>query len=159
MKEENDDKMKIVNDAIFDSTATNENFDENEAKFRIVFRNVKKNTHVERFSSNFQNSVDENFENVTLMNVNESRSMKDKNRSINSKNQKSLMTRVEKIAIKSTRRNFFEFEHVEVIVETQQQSREKVRSEREFREQNFRERNFRKRDFRERDFRERNFRK
>ena len=124
MKNENDQKIKIVNQTILDSTIDkNSNFYMNEIEFKIVFRNLKQNAHIERFFSNAQNLIDENFENVKFINVNKSRSIKIKNRLTNSKNKKFFITRTKKIVIKSTIRNFFEFEYVEIIVETQEWDR------------------------------------
>ena len=93
-----------------------ENSNVNE-KLIAFFRSLKRNAHIEQSSSNSQNSINEKFENVEFLNINESRKVKFKNRSKNSKNQKPFMTRAKKKAIKSTRRNFFEFEYVETVVE------------------------------------------
>ena len=122
MKSESDENVKTVNQAL---SASNENSNVNE-KFIAFFRSLKRNVHIERFFSNFQNSIDEKLENVELLNINELRKIKLKNRSKNSKNQKFFITRAKKKAIKSTRRNFFEFEYVEAVVETFQ-SRDRSR--------------------------------
>ena len=129
MRDESDENVKTVNQIL---SASSENSNINE-KLIAFFRNLKRNAHIERFFSNFQNSIDEKLENVEFLNINESRKVKLKDRSKNSKNQKSLMTRAKKKAIKSTRRNFFEFEYVETVVEifqSRDRSREFTRANR-----------------------------
>ena len=111
--------MKTVNQAIFGISTSSENSNVSE-EFIVVFRDLKRNAHIERPFSDSQNSVDEDFENVEFLNINESRKVKIKNRSKNSKNQKPFITRAKKKAIKSTRRDFSEFEYVEAAVETSQ---------------------------------------
>ena len=140
MRDENDKKIKNINREILDLSATNENFDLSESKFKAIFRDVKRNAHIERSFSDSQDSVDEKIENVELINVNESRTVKFKNRSKSSKNEKSLMTRANKTAIKSTRRNFSEFEYVEVAVEAFQEREREVRKRESREERNARER-------------------
>ena len=139
MKDENDQEVENVDRAILDPTA-NENFDSHMSKkeFKIVFRNLKRNAHIERSSSDAENSIDENIENVKLTVINESRPVKNKSRPKNSKNQKPLMTRTKKIVAKSTTRNPSEFEYVETAVEIQKQDRARekrgAREERDARE-------------------------
>ena len=121
MKNENDEKMKNVDRAILDISTKNENEIFNSNEFSFFLRNLKRNVHIERSSSNAQNFVDENFENdQQFFNINESRKIKIKNRSKNSKNKKKFQTRAKKKAIKSTRRNFSKFEHVVVNLEFSQ---------------------------------------
>ena len=119
MKDESDENVKIVNQVM---SASSENSNVNE-KLIAFFQNLKRNVHIERSSLNSQNSIDEKFENVELLNINELRKVKIKSRSKNSKNQKFFMTRTKKKAIKSTRRNFFEFKYVEAVVEVFQSNR------------------------------------
>ena len=119
MKNESDENVKIVNQVM---SASSENSNVNE-KLIAFFQNLKRNVHIERSSLNSQNSIDEKFENVELLNINELRKVKIKSRSKNSKNQKFFMTRTKKKAIKSTRRNFFEFKYVEAVVEVFQSNR------------------------------------
>ena len=110
------DNAKIIDRIIFDSS----NFDSNKkfSKFSKLFRNLKQNVYIERLFSNLTNSIDENFENVAFFNVNEFRTIKIKNRQKKFKNQKNFITREKKKTIKSTRRNFSKFKHIETIIET-----------------------------------------
>ena len=129
MKNESDENVKTVNQAM---SASNENSNVNE-KLIVFFRSLKRNAHIERSFSNFQNSINEKFENVELLNINEFRKVKFKNRPKNSKNQKSFITRAKKKTIKSTRRNFFEFEYVETAVQISQnrdRNRKSIRTNR-----------------------------
>ena len=95
MKNENDEKIKNVDRTIFDISKENEIFDSNE--FLFILRDLKRNAHIERSSSNSQNFVDEKFENdQQFLNINEFRKIKIKNRSKNSKNKKKFQTRAKK---------------------------------------------------------------
>ena len=144
MRNENDKKIKNIDRKILDSSTMNENFDLSKSKFETIFWNVKRNAHIERFFSNFQNSIDEKIENVKLINVNEFRIVKFKNRSKNSKNKKFVMIRASKIAIKSTRRNFFEFEYVEIVVEIFQKREREIRKRESRKNENFENEKFEK---------------
>ena len=77
----------------------NESFDfeETERKTNDLFRNLRRNAHIERFSLNSHDFVNENlknFENVKFFNINEPRVMKKKNRSKDFTNKKDFITRV-----------------------------------------------------------------
>ena len=129
------DNAKIIDRAIFDPS----NFDSNKkfSKFLKFFRGLKRNVHIERLFSNSTNSIDENFKNVALFNVNESRTVKAKGRQKNFKNQKNFITRKKKKTAKSTRRKFSRFEHVEAVIEIFQKRnrgrvRNRTREDREF---------------------------
>ncbi|KAL8783923.1 MAG: hypothetical protein Q9195_009236 [Heterodermia aff. obscurata] len=133
MRDENDENVKVVDRTIFRKSAANDDSDVSEKKLTIdLLKGLKQNAHIERLFSEPQNSVDEDLENVDFININESRKVKDKDRSKNSKNQKIFMTRAKKKAVKSTRRDSFGFEYVETVVQISQdvasQDRERGRS-------------------------------
>ena len=130
MNDENDEKIKNFDRIIFDISTKNMNIDSKKklSEFTNLFRDMKRNVHIERFFSDFQNFVDENLENVDFFNINEFRTIKFKNRSKNTKNKKDFMTRANKKAIKSTRRNFSNFEHVETIINEIFQNRNRNRN-------------------------------
>ncbi|KAL8783457.1 MAG: hypothetical protein Q9195_009378, partial [Heterodermia aff. obscurata] len=113
MKNENDENEKNVDQTMFNKSTESENSNKSEKESTtVLLKNLKRNAHIERSSSKFQNSIDENLENVDLININESRKVKNKNRPKNSKNEKLFMTRVEKRIVKSIRRDSFEFEYL-----------------------------------------------
>ena len=120
MGDENDKAVEDIDREILGSSAASEDSDLNEPEFRAILRDVKRNAHIERSSPDSQDSVDEEIENTELVDINEPRTVKSKGRPKGSQNQKPFMTRADKIAAKSTHRDFFEFEYVEAAVEASQ---------------------------------------
>ena len=70
----------------------------------------------QKFKHEALNSDIFNNENVELLNVNESRVVQSKNRSIKVKNKKSIMSRVERKKSKLMKRDLFDFEHIEIVI-------------------------------------------
>ena len=128
--DEDDEKVETVDQAIANASFVqgvnvedvDEDFDleETERKANEVLRSMRRNVHIERPSPDSPDSVDEdleNPENTELLSINEPRVMKEKGRPKGSTNKKGLMTRAEKKAANSTRRDPSQFEHVEASIQ------------------------------------------
>lgn len=72
---------------------------------------------LKRLTSNLSKSIAKLIDkNVDLLDVNEFRVVKSKERSIKTKNKKGTITRTKKAKAKSIKRDFFDFEHVDAII-------------------------------------------
>ena len=127
---EDDEEVEAVDQAIANASFIRdinaENVEEDfdlgltERKANEILRSMRRNAHIERPTPDPDDSVDEdlkNPENVELLHINEPRVMKEKGRPKGSKNKKGLMTRAQKKAANSTRRDPSAFEHVEASIQ------------------------------------------
>jgi hypothetical protein len=105
------------------------NLDLNQSLFFInnIIRDLQTSNRVQRLSSDSSKSTAKLIDNnVDLLNVNESCIVKTKERSAKTKNRKNTITQTKKTKIKSIKRDFFDFEHVDAAIKVSRNNKDAI---------------------------------
>jgi len=111
--------LSTINKTIAKLLESIKNIDLNQSFFDInkIIRNLQTNNQVQYSTFKVFESIAKLIDNnIDLLDVNKSRIVKAKERFVEAKNKKKTITRTKKTKTKSTRRNLFDFEHVNAII-------------------------------------------